>query len=576
MRLADLQDELREFVMCEQEAQRVALARLWAKPVWQRVEEGRCLTGGRLKTSRLPRSVIIEFAANDSMFRDGDFVRVSFGNPEDPLAEAVVVQADDEWVELEVWCGASELAVRAGQRMDLQIDQSAMDLERHYLAAIDDLGKTEVGREILLPLLAGERKTLLDIQVYDDAFAKGQGGGLGDEQSAALASALASDPCWLIHGPPGTGKTRVLAWAVRELILRGERILVTSANHRAINNLLDAITKLTGDYRGIYKIAPYCDPLCAAPHYESFAQIPRRETAGAFVIGATPFALRSKRLAGVDFDLIIMDEASQVTVPLAIMAMLAAKRYILAGDNRQLPPVQLSNEAGLSRWASSIFECLIGRGMDSMLTTTHRLNEPLCEWPSETFYLSRLKPSAVAAGRRLCLTRCSGEFADVLLPEPACIWLSVPHDGSRTSSSEEIEVTARLLLALREGGVRWEEVAVVVPFRRQARLLRQRLRRELRQPLSSFGLVADTVERMQGQEREVVIVSFAASERSFVCQTAKFLFQPQRLNVAATRARTKLVIVASPALLEHARDLCCEEADAFLSFMKKAHRIEHA
>jgi DNA replication ATP-dependent helicase Dna2 len=575
VQLAALQEELSGSIRAEHDAQRNALARIWALPVGQRVEEGHCVTGGRVRSVRPPHGVILDFPANDSRFRDGDLVVLSQGNPEKPLAEAVVVRAEDEWIELELWGKTPDGAGMEVGSGDLQIDEGALDLERYFLAAIDDLGKTAVGREVILPLLAGGRKPLLDLATFEGEQAKAVQGGCDDQQAKAVAAALSTDVCWLIHGPPGTGKTRVLAWIVRGLVERGERVLVTGANHRAINNLLGAIARLAGDIRGITKVTPFRDAACPVAQVGHFSEIPREATEGAFVIGATPFALRSRRLSGVDFDTVLIDEASQVSVELAVMAMLAGRRYILAGDHHQLPPVRRVTDPGSDAASASIFGRLVDRGMDTMLTTTHRLNEPLCAWPSATFYQSRLEPSVAAAGRRLAVGHVHGEIAAALAPDPACVWLAVDHVGARTFSAEEVEAVSALLRGLRAGGVPWEDVGVVVPFRRQARILRQRLGRDLGQPLSSFGLIADTVERMQGQEREVVIVTLAASDPGFVLRVAGFLLQPQRINVAATRARSKVIVVASPDLVEQARSLPGELAGPFLALIGQAARVDY-
>jgi DNA replication ATP-dependent helicase Dna2 len=575
IRLSAVQEELRHFVRQEHEAQRQFLQALWRKPVEERVELGRTVVGGAVHMRRPPAGLVLRVPFNDSFFREGDFVRLSRGRPEEPLCDAVVVSAEDETIELHLWKEqVSRLAIPAGCD-DLQIDVSAFDMEKYYLGAIDDLAATEAGRERILPLFDGTREVRLDVDLFDKAAQQAEKEGFDEEQTKAMASAAATDLCWLIHGPPGTGKTRVLACLAAQLLARGERILVTSANHRTINHLLTAIGRQRGDWRDLCKIALVREAGLEVQQCDSFADSGLESSAAGYVIGATPYALRSRRLGGVDFDTVIIDEASQVTRALALMAMLAGRRYILAGDHKQLPPVCLSL-AGSETEQTSIFGSLIGRGMDTMLTTTHRLNEPLCAWPSEQFYLGRLRSSPVAAKRRLVLTQSVGAGRSLILAgEPAKVWLAVPHEDSRSSSPEEVEAMAAVLLEWRAKGLAWQDVGVVVPFRRQARLLRQRLRRAVSNPVGGGFPVVDTVERMQGQEREVVMISFTASDPFFVGRLAGFLLQPQRLNVAATRPRTKLIVVACPSLVTWVkRNLPEEESAPFLSLLESCERVD--
>ena len=339
MKIARLQEELVEFVRSEHAAQRKKIARVWAMPIDQRVEEGHCITGGSLSFFKPPQGIILAFPANDSRFREGDFVRVSLGNPEEPLFEAVVVRAEDENIELAVRGNQPRARDLEAAQGKLQLDESLLDLEKLYMDAIDELGRTTLGREKILPLLAGELMPKVEISHFEASIeAAAKEGRYNDQQLNALANALSTDLCWLIHGPPGTGKTRVLAWVVQKLLERGERVFVTSANHRAINNLLQAIAEVGGDSRAIFKVSAFQDPSLLLPQVANFSEIPEEVKAGAYVIGATPFALRSQRLKGVDFDTLLMDEASQVSVVLAAMAMLSAQRFLFASDHHQLPP----------------------------------------------------------------------------------------------------------------------------------------------------------------------------------------------------------------------------------------------
>jgi DNA replication ATP-dependent helicase Dna2 len=114
----------------------------------------------------------------------------------------------------------------------------------------------------------------------------------------------------------------------------------------------------------------------------------------------------------------------------------------------------------------------------------------------------------------------------------------------------EADVVMELILSLFMRDVSPEDIGVVVPYRAQSRLIRSLIRRNLLDSDLANRLVVDTVERMQGQEREVVIVSFATASAKYAAQVADFLFQPQRLNVAVTRPRTKLILVGSHHMLD--------------------------
>ncbi len=578
--LASLQNELGRFVIEEFAAQRSDVRKRWAQPVADRVEEGRCIDALRVVAFQEPDTWVLQGPGNDSRFREGDFVRLSLGDAQLPFMEGFVRAIDDHRVEVMRWRNHGTETRCAIGLAGVCVDESFFDLEDRYRAAIEDLGRTEIGRDLILPLLNQQRRPAIDAALFDETHEAATAGGLNDRQAEAVAHAVATDLCWLVQGPPGTGKTHVLAWIIADLLRRGERVLVTSFTHRAINNLLAAVATRLPDARNLGKVALFTDPALPANVQQASGRAEfnflKQNAAAPCVIGATPFALRSSRLAGMDFDTVIIDEASQVTLPLAVMAMLAGRRYIFAGDHQQLPPVATSvTPAEARHW--SVFGRLVGRGQDTLLDTTHRLNDALCRWPSDTFYHSLLRSHPRAAGRRLQLSAPPApDWRPILAPDPAAVWLAVPHTGNRSHSSEEILVTAGLLRALHAGGLDWSRIGVVVPFRRQARNLRRRLASLQPDRHAPAELVVDTVERMQGQEREVVIVSFTVSDPDFAHRLRDFLFLPQRLNVAATRPRSKLILIASPALLDFAREAPVDDEGpaTFAALLAAARRID--
>ena len=153
------------------------------------------------------------------------------------------------------------------------------------------------------------------------------------------------------------------------------------------------------------------------------------------------------------------------------------------------------------------------------------------------------------ANRRLALPRPAEAYGEILDPAKPLVFVEMDHCATRRHSNEEATLVADLLVDVRRSGLSLSEVAVVVPFRRQARRIRMILNaRAAILPQDLTACVIDTVERMQGQEREAIIVSMAASEPNYVESLLEFLLQPQRLNVAVTRARSKVVIIASEQL----------------------------
>jgi len=270
------------------------------------------------------------------------------------------------------------------------------------------------------------------------------------------------------------------------------------------------------------------------------------------VIGATPYAVQG-RLSGVEFDTIIMDEAGQITLPLAVMAMLAGQTYIFIGDHKQLPPVVVSRPAD-ELCDISIFNRLHGRGFDETLNVTYRMNQELTAWPSEQFYFGDLTPHEKVANRRIQYPGQGKNFNSILAPEDPVVFVETSPGEDRTSSHEEAILIRDLLDELiSERQLSQHDIAVVVPFRRQARLIRRNLRQ--RGPLHSLtaDMAIDTVERMQGQERELIIVGLTASDPLHIHNREDFLFQPNRLNVAVTRAKSKLIIIGSRSLLDVTR-----------------------
>jgi len=548
---ASLLQRLKQFVHAEAETQRIELRRRLASPLAERVERGRALVDLHVEKMLGEGVVRLHCDLNESRFREGDLLVLHRGDPQGPDAVQCLLEYDDETL-LEVTCTSGNIAALLDQRSGWIADESMLDLSQFYLDALDAVADTVRGRDLILPMMGDEKRPTLDFEAYQRSLEDAYQAGLNESQCEAVAQAYATDLFHLIQGPPGTGKTLALAHLVRQLVADGQRVLVTALTHRAINNALNKIARVDPSL-----------PVCKigletrtsdleVENYRNFAHSGFGDIAGGYAIGATPFATRSERLSGVEFDVVIFDEASQVTLPLAIMGMLAGVKYIFIGDEHQLPPVTTLGASEFGK--ASIFSYLCGRGCENMLNITYRLNAELADWPSRKFYEGAIVPAPEAAARRLKLQGGDSQWQAVLDPEKPLVFLELDHRNCTVKCHAEAEIVGELVQALMAGKVKPAEIGVVTPYRAQGRLIRNRLRTAMENESSAAGkafhdLVVDTVERMQGQEREVMLVSLTTSSLAFAEQLADFYFQPERLNVAITRPRTKLIILGSPRVL---------------------------
>jgi DNA replication ATP-dependent helicase/nuclease Dna2 len=352
----------------------------------------------------------------------------------------------------------------------------------------------------------------------------------------------------LVQGPPGTGKTHVVARIVAALAARGLRVLVTAYTHRAVNNALRMVAAADGSLTVVKAgKASGADDLRGARVgvAPSVSRLPAARDPGR-VVGATLFGLKSAWEQDA-FDVVVVDEAAQIPLTFAACALLAAPRHILVGDHRQLGPIVQGRHAdALAAW--SVFAHLAAAYPPLLLRTTYRMNEGLNDFPSRVFYDGRLAPEARVANARFPHVP-GGPYDDLFDPEHPAVLALIEHEGFRTRCPAEAAVVAGIVLdrIVRQRGDPGD-IAVVSPYRAQLRLIRTLVKRGLDAAGISGPLpVIDTVERIQGQERELVVVSLVASDPDHLAgEAAAFFYSGSRLNVTITRARTKLIVVASP------------------------------
>jgi uncharacterized protein len=362
--------------------------------------------------------------------------------------------------------------------------------------------------------------------------------------------------CLPIQGPPGTGKTFVSAAAIVELVRRGKRVAVSSNAHKAIDNLLVAIADRASATASPITIAKKISRPDHDPHHPQIRTTRNNNDEllrSANVVGGTVWLFARPDMGG-SFDYVFVDEAGQVSIANLIAIATAAQNIVLVGDQMQLSqPIQgiHPGESGLSTLDYLLQDCQTvppDRGI--FLPISRRMHPDLCRVISNLVYEGRLTSDAATARHKV-----DGVLD---LPPFGVVFEEVDHAGNSQSSEEEAKCVEQLFRALcngrftdREGSCRRigvEDILIVSPYNAQVNLLADRL---------PDGARVGTVDRFQGQEAPVCIVSMATSSGEELPRDIEFLFSLNRLNVAISRAQALAVVVASPRLL----DITCRTLD---------------
>jgi DNA replication ATP-dependent helicase Dna2 len=555
---ADLISDLLQFVRDEREAGDRRLRSVWERPIDEKLRTGWSQHFIRLEAADDAGHLWAFVGDGESRFREGDMLVLHAGNPyDDFIGRGLTLESeqDDRWL-----LRGNRIAdmMRAGAGRACFADPDTIDLTPFHEQTIGEIASSPTGQTLILPLLCGTLDVSFITADVEQGERAARAAGLNARQSEAVGLAFGAEQIACIQGPPGTGKSSVLALIAQLMVSRGERVFVTSHTHTAINNALNKIhargvpvVKIgaAAQRKGLDDTIDGCD---------GFAQWHTRPSAGVagYVIGATPYATCTSRLEGCEFDSVLFDEASQITVPLALMAMRRGRRFVFVGDRQQLPPVLLSRSV-LDADSMSAFAALTATRADHnvMLDETYRMNRWLAAWPSRTYYGGELRAAGVNRERRLVLRNVPARLRLVFDADAAGVFIPTLDASARTQNFRDAELVATLCAAAVAGGLPARQIGIVTPYRAQGRAIRTLLRAALGP--AAREVVADTVERMQGQERELVILPLATGDEVFLGAVAEFFFQPQRLNVAITRARSKLIVIGP----DPARVPAIEQAD---------------
>ncbi|MBL8872645.1 MAG: TM0106 family RecB-like putative nuclease [Planctomycetaceae bacterium] len=365
----------------------------------------------------------------------------------------------------------------------------------------------------------------------------------------------------VIQGPPGTGKTYTAAAMIVALLREGKKVGITSNSHKAILNLVCAVVSASGNdfssggtLEGIvvpkereHQVFENNTQLVALDDNSHAAEVYRKG-----LLAGTAWLFARAELTN-KLDYLFVDEAGQVSLAnLAGMAH-STKNIVLVGDQMQLgQPLQGSHpgESGLSLLDYYLRDqAVVPPTQGVFLAESRRMHPEICKFISNAFYEGRLDAWAGTSGRRLEVP--AQHLRQHLVPA-GIRFVDVPHIGNVQGSDEEVQAIVELTQQLLDCSLcddtqqekrplTIDDILYVAPYNLQVRKLREAL---------PAGARVGSVDKFQGQEAAVVIVSMCASAGEFGSRGLKFLLDTNRLNVAVSRAKVLTLVVGDGRIAE--------------------------
>jgi DNA replication ATP-dependent helicase Dna2 len=473
--------------------------------------------------------------------------------------------------------------VQSGDSVVYRIDKdefsNGMATVRNNLIRLmeNDVFGTEALRRLIVEGLAPTFKPMSTPYFLTDSASQAS---LNVDQRCAIEKVMSAKDYALVLGMPGTGKTTTIAHIIRALTAQGKSVLLTSYTHTAVDNILLKIRK---DNIGVFRLGAVAKVHPEIQEFADLGGVPmktveeieksyRRQVVATTCLGVN-HAIFNQRV----FDYCIVDEASQITLPVCLGPIRMARTFILVGDHYQLPPLVQNKEALEGGLDISLFKMLSERHPSSVINLEHqyRMCDDIMTLSNTLIYDGRLKCGTPAVAHRtlqvpnmnalsqhhhtvqslpsarpksVCLKAARGScwIRDLLDPTiKACLVNTdslLPasresESGSRIINACEVTICTQLVDSLITTGIPASDIGVITLYRSQLALLKQNLRHHYP------AVEMHTADKFQGRDKEVVILSLVRSnDRQNVGDLLK---DWRRVNVAFTRARTKLLVVGS-------------------------------
>lgn len=435
---------------------------------------------------------------------------------------------------------------------------------------------------------------------------------LNELQKKAVCMAFESKDVLLIHGPPGTGKTRVLVEIVRQAVKNSETVLVSAPSNAACDHLVEClaavkvpVTRLGQPARISERIRAHTLSYKLAAHpyakmieeheacLEQMAKQKERRVArrsieweeqkemraeanrlrddirdlraqifkqvwnSSDVVVATHTGAGDPIIKAKEFSRVIIDEATQGIEPATWIPLLHAGKVVMAGDHCQLPPTVHSFQTGRNTLTFTLFERLhevLGEDSKVRLERQYRMHKDIMDFPSKEFYEGELTADPSVETHTLRdlpnLKKIDLDLQPVVFLDTAGLGYEEEIEEGTGSrfNPKEAALVVKELDKLFSVGVRAVDIGIISPYSAQVKLLTNMILGDKPDPGELKSLEIDSVDAFQGREKEVVIVSLV---RSNIKGELGFLADTRRMNVAMTRAKRKLFVIGDSATLSN-------------------------
>ena len=449
------------------------------------------------------------------------------------------------------------------------IEQKAPELLQALISCLEGIYSGVPGAAFLR-LLSGEEKfetvdflkvAIDDVPNFDNLRNK-----LNHEQLSAVSSMLEYPPVHVLQGPPGTGKTAVLAATAIATAHMNREVVIIANTHHAVNNALQKIRSFDKKATLIkvgakLKSEELDDTILKFEkfnEYYEYSYANRRKKRTGHIIGMTIWGaityLGLRHHAHFRPYISLVDEASLMPLSLAAVLGKTAPSVCLFGDSRQMPPIfrpeleDNDNSISILDYCSQKVEGVPVK----VLHTTYRMNEIITNVVSRAFYerhgIVLKSAAAVTANSFHSEYLKNRDLSDSLI----FMDTSLSSSGCKEENEGEASAIVEIISALMAEGVSPSSVAVITPFRRQVRLIRSIAHEVIKE--NEIPLI-DTVERLQGQDVECIIISFVSSDENYIKDIYRFLFNPNRLNVMISRAKTKVIFFCSQEIQNQLKEI---------------------